>query len=122
VRDLEETVIRTCRRFGVTAERWSEHAGVWVGSDCICAVGLAVQKMTSLHGIALNVSTALDYDRLINPCGLTGRGITSLSAQTGRAIGLDEAKAALLDEAAAVFDLEFTPAEERATVTAAKAS
>ena len=50
----------------------------------ICAIGLAVKQMVSLHGIALNVRRDLDYDRLINPCGLTDRGITSLSAQTGR--------------------------------------
>ena len=79
VRALEGAVIGGCARFGVAAERWSEHAGVWVGRNQICAIGLAVRKMVSLHGIALNVSTDLDYDRLINPCGLTDRGITSLS-------------------------------------------
>ena len=62
---------RRLPRFGVAGERWTEHAGVWVGTDQICAIGLAVRKMVSLHGIALNASTELDYDRLINPCGLT---------------------------------------------------
>ncbi|MHB8462703.1 MAG: lipoyl(octanoyl) transferase LipB, partial [Vulcanimicrobiaceae bacterium] len=66
VRSLEEAVIATCQDFGIAAIRWSEHAGVWVQRDQICAIGLAVQKMVSLHGIALNVSTALDYDTLIN--------------------------------------------------------
>jgi lipoate-protein ligase B len=108
VRALEGAVIDTCARFGVRGERWSEHAGVWVGPDQICAVGLAVQKMVSLHGIALNASTELSYDTLINPCGLTGRGITSLSKEAGRPVGVEEAKEALLAELARTFDVTFT--------------
>ena len=107
VRALEAAVINVCARFGVRGERWSGHAGVWVGRNQICAIGLAVQAMVSLHGIALNVSTELDYDRLINPCGLTDRGITSLSAETRRAIGMEEAKRILLEEMARTFDVEF---------------
>ena len=108
VRSLEEVVIRTCARFGIDAERWREHAGVWVGPNQICAIGLAVQKMVSLHGIALNVSTELSYDRLINPCGLTDRGITSLSQESGCRVEIDEVKPVLLEELATAFDVAFT--------------
>jgi lipoate-protein ligase B len=104
VRTLEGAVIETVARFGIVAERWSEHAGVWVGADQICAIGLAVQKMVSLHGIALNVSTDLDYDRLINPCGLTDRGITSISRASGRPTTIDEVKPVLVEELARAFD------------------
>ena len=107
VRKLEDAVLGLCRRYGIEGERWREHAGVWVGRDCLCAIGLAVQKMTSLHGIALNASTELDYDRLINPCGLTDRGITSLSRELGRTVSYDEAKGGLLEELARVFELEW---------------
>ncbi len=107
VRTLEAAVISVCARFGVRGERWSGHAGVWVGRNQVCAIGLAVQAMVSLHGIALNVCNELDYDRLINPCGLADRGITSLCAETGRTIGLEEAKRILLDEMARTFDVEF---------------
>ncbi len=107
VRALEGAVIDACASFGVVGERWSEHAGVWVGRDQICAIGLAVQKMTSLHGIALNVSTALDYDRLINPCGLTDRGLTSLSVQTGRDVTIGEAKDAIVRAVETVFDMQL---------------
>jgi len=107
VRALEGAVIDAIGAFGVVGERWSEHAGVWVGRDQICAIGLAVQKMTSLHGIALNVSTALDYDRLINPCGLTDRGLTSLSEQTGRPVTLAEAKDALVPAFERAFDMQL---------------
>lgn len=109
VRALEGAVIETCAAFGVAAERWSEHAGVWVGRDQICAIGLAVKKMASLHGIALNVATELDYDRLINPCGLQDRGITSLARQTGRPVTLEEAKRVLLDALGRTFEVTFEP-------------
>ncbi|MGA8097903.1 MAG: lipoyl(octanoyl) transferase LipB [Candidatus Cybelea sp.] len=107
VRTLEAAVINACARFGVCGERWSGHAGVWVGRNQVCAIGLAIQAMVSLHGIALNVCNELDYDRIINPCGLTDRGITSLSAETGRTIGMEEAKRILLEEMARTFDVEF---------------
>ena len=104
VRSLESAVIEAVARFGIGAERWREHAGVWVGRNQICAIGLAVQKMVSLHGIALNVSTALDYDRLINPCGLTDRGITSISHETGEDVTIDQVKPVLIEELAREFD------------------
>jgi lipoate-protein ligase B len=111
VRSLEATVINLCARFGVPGERWGGHAGVWVGRNQICAIGLAIRRMVSLHGIALNVSTELDYDRLIVPCGLPDRGITSLSAETGRAVSIEDAKRMLLEELARTFDLEFAPVQ-----------
>jgi lipoate-protein ligase B len=107
VRALEGAVIDACAAFGVNAQRWSEHAGVWVGGSQICAVGLAVQKMVSLHGIALNVSTELNYDRLIVPCGLPNRGITSLSKEAGRTVSVEEAKGVLLDALARTFGVTF---------------
>ncbi len=110
VRALEGAVIDVCARFGFAAERWSEHAGVWVGKNQICAIGLAVRKMASLHGIALNASTQLDYNSLLNPCGLTDRGITSLSEETGRFVGVAEAKDVLLEELSRTFDVECVPA------------
>jgi lipoate-protein ligase B len=107
VRSLEGAVIAAVARYGIEAERWKEHAGVWVGRNQICAVGLAVQKMVSLHGIALNVATALDYDRLINPCGLTDRGITSIARETGRSVTIDEVKPVLIEELGRAFETEF---------------
>ncbi len=111
VRSLEGAVIEVCAAYGITAERWSEHAGVWVGGNQICAIGLAVQKMTSLHGFALNVSTQLDYDRYINPCGLTDRGLTSLSREADRQVGVEEAKGAVTTALSDAFDVRFEPQE-----------
>ena len=110
VRALEGAVIEMCAAFGVTAQRWQEHAGVWVERNQICAIGLAVQRMTSLHGIALNVCTDLSYDRFITPCGLPDRGITSLSRETGSKVTVEEAKPALLSALSRTFDIDFLPA------------
>jgi lipoate-protein ligase B len=110
VRALEGAVIAAVGHYGIAAERWSEHAGVWVGRNQICAVGLAVQKMVSLHGIALNVSTALDYDRLINPCGLTDRGITSIAHETGRDVTIEQVKPVLVEELERAFGMTLAQA------------
>ncbi|TAM89099.1 lipoyl(octanoyl) transferase LipB [bacterium] len=107
VRSLEGAVIEALATFGITGERWSEHAGVWVHDEQICAVGLAVQKMVSLHGIALNVSTDLSYPQLINPCGLPDRGVTSIARETGRTVSLVEAKRALVPALGKAFHAAF---------------
>jgi lipoate-protein ligase B len=107
VNAIESAVIDCLRRFGIEAQRRREHRGVYVGDNAICAVGLAVRKMVSLHGLALNASTALDYDRLITPCGTPQFGITSISAQTGRTVSWGEARDVLLDCLEGAFAVEF---------------
>ena len=104
---LENAVIDTLRRFGIESHRRHEHRGVYVGRDNICAVGLAVRRMTTMHGLALNVSTPLDYDRLITPCGMLEFGITSLSAQLGRPVGLGGTRDTLLDALEGAFTVSF---------------
>jgi len=71
--------------------------------------------MTSMHGIALNVSNDLSYDSLINPCGFSDRGLTSLSRETGRAISIAEARDALLEAFAREFSLEWVPSTDAPT-------
>ena len=113
---LERAVVAALARFGIDARGRAEHRGVYVGDNAICAIGLAVKQMTSLHGIALNVSTPLDYDRLIVPCGTPEFGITSIAHERGRTVELAEARDALLAACAAEFELNFTPkAPQRAS-------
>jgi lipoate-protein ligase B len=104
---LERAVVAALATFGITAAGRKEHRGVYVGDNAICAVGLAVQKMTSLHGLALNADTVLDYDRLITPCGTPEFGITSISNELGRDVTWAEARDVLLPALAAEFDLQF---------------
>jgi len=114
---LEGAVIDALRTFGIAGETHrKEHRGVYVGRDAICAVGLAVKRMTSMHGLALNATTALDYDRLITPCGTPEFGITSISAQLGRPVTWAQGRDALLAAIERSFGFTFVP------VTAADAT
>ena len=107
VSSLETAVTGALYRFGIEAQPRSEHRGVYVGDDAICAIGIAVKRMTSLHGLALNACTALDYDRLITPCGTPQFGITSISAHAGREVSWPEARDALLDSLEGAFGATF---------------
>jgi lipoate-protein ligase B len=104
---LESAVIEAVAAFGIRAGGRREHRGVYVGENAICAVGLAVQRMTTLHGIALNVDPALDYDRLITPCGTPQFGITSIARETGASVSWAAGRDALLAALQGVFGVSF---------------
>ncbi len=110
---LESSVVRMLAGFGITATGRSEHRGVYVGDAAICAIGLAVKRMTSMHGLALNVSTPLDYDKLIVPCGMPEFGITSMSHELGREVSLEDARDALLPMLADALGVELLTSSER---------
>ena len=103
VRDLEEVLIRTVRSFGVTATRITGLSGVWVGDLKLAAIGVRLSRWVTSHGFALNVSTDLDYFKLIHPCGLRDHGVTSLAALTGCPLPIGEVESILAREFAAVF-------------------
>jgi len=107
VSSLERSVVAALATFGIVARGRSEHRGVYVGENAICAIGLAVKQMTSLHGLALNVSTPLDYDRLITPCGTPEFGITSMTHELKRDIALPDAREALLAAVESEFSVRF---------------
>jgi lipoyl(octanoyl) transferase len=117
---LERAVIAALATFDISAAGRKEHRGVYVGDKAICAVGLAIQKMTSLHGLALNADTVLDYDRLITPCGTPEFGITSISHELGRDVSWAQARDALLPALENEFGLRFERVD--ATVPALAAS
>jgi lipoyl(octanoyl) transferase len=79
VRDLEEVLIRTASDFGIDATRVAGLTGVWVGSEKLAAIGVRIARWVTSHGFAFNVTTDLDYFNLIVPCGISNRGVTSLS-------------------------------------------
>lgn len=109
---LECAVVAALETFGIAAHPRTEHRGVYVGENAICAIGLAVKRMTSLHGIALNASSALDYDRLITPCGMPQFGITSISQELGRQVDWFEARDALVDALARTFERNFVALDQ----------
>ena len=94
VRELETALISVCAEFGVKADRYCERSGVWVRDDKsdrkIAAIGLRVAKGVTMHGFALNVNPDLSAYEKIIPCGISGAKVTSLSAELGREITINE--------------------------------
>ncbi|XP_069615569.1 octanoyl-[acyl-carrier-protein]:protein N-octanoyltransferase LIPT2, mitochondrial [Ranitomeya imitator] len=86
---LEGTVIRLCRGLGLEAARAAD-TGVWVRDRKICAIGVHCSRYITHHGLALNCSTDLSWFGHIVPCGIVGKGVTSLSAELGRPVTVDE--------------------------------
>jgi lipoyl(octanoyl) transferase len=94
VRELETALISVCADFGVKADRYCERSGVWVrdgkGDRKIAAIGLRVAKGVTMHGFALNVNPDLSAFEKIVPCGISGAKVTSLSAELGSEITINE--------------------------------
>jgi len=87
LRTLEAIVIEACAEFSVVATRFPPHTGVWVGERKVCAMGIAVRKWVSMHGLAINLNNDLSPFETIVPCGIADYGVTSLSAECGRDVG-----------------------------------
>ncbi|OUC80207.1 lipoyl(octanoyl) transferase LipB [Streptosporangium minutum] len=98
VRLLEETLIHVCADFGVQAGRVEGRSGVWVAGDPshglpdrkVGAIGIRVAGGVTMHGFALNCSNDPSWYNRIVPCGISDAGVSSLSAETGRRIVVDE--------------------------------
>jgi lipoyl(octanoyl) transferase len=104
VRDIEEVLIRTIAEFGVDGTRIAGLTGVWVGNEKIGAIGVRIARWITSHGFALNVNTDLGYFNMIVPCGITDKGVTSLSRLLGRRIELREVADIAASRFAEVFD------------------
>jgi lipoyl(octanoyl) transferase len=88
VRRLEQTVIDALGELGIPAQKDECAVGVWVDDGTgtlakICALGVRVRRGVTMHGVALNVTTDLDYFNLIVPCGLSCRPVTSVERLLG---------------------------------------
>ncbi|MVN76455.1 lipoyl(octanoyl) transferase LipB [Hymenobacter sp. HMF4947] len=105
LRALEEAVIQTLATYGLRAGRIAGLTGVWLDWEenapnprKICAMGVRCSRWVTLHGLALNVNTDLNYFGYIVPCGITDKAVTSLQAEVGHAVSLDEVQERLLAE------------------------
>lgn len=118
-RQLEAVVMATLARFGLVGHRVPKRTGVWVHSRRddpgaatpseerkIAAMGVAVSRWVTWHGLALNVCCDLDLFGLIVPCGIDDRGVTSLSAELGRTVHVRQVKPILAEQFAEAFGCE----------------
>ena len=92
---LEEAVIRVCASYGILAGRVAGATGVWLDAGTpkerkICAMGVRSSHFITMHGLALNVNTDLEYFRYIHPCGFIDKGVTSIRQELGHGIPVEE--------------------------------
>lgn len=106
LRDLEDCLIRLCVHWGIEAERDPSGTGVWTGGNKIAAIGIAVRRWISYHGVALNLSADLSHFDLIVPCGIRDRGVTSIARELDREVAVEEAAAAAVESFCGVFGFE----------------
>jgi lipoyl(octanoyl) transferase len=115
VSDLEETMIRICADYGLSAGRVAGRNGCWIGERKVGAVGVRISRWITMHGFALNVSTDLTQFGAIVPCGIADAGVTSLTQELGREVPMAEVELAAARHLAQLLDAEvrFVDGEPR---------
>ena len=124
VRDVEEVMIRVCADYGLAAGRLKGMTGAWLRAEQpdaakIGAIGVRISRWITSHGFAFNVTTNLDHFNLIVPCGIAGRGVTSLERELGTRSSLTHVEDAFVHHFAEVFDRQVitaSPTPRPATV------
>lgn len=109
LRTLEEVMIAVLAEYEIKATRSPGETGVWldVGTPFarkICALGVRASRWVTMHGFALNVNTHLPYFDYIVPCGIQGKGVTSLEKELGRQVPIEEVQGIILHYFSRQFD------------------
>ncbi|MGW8122755.1 lipoyl(octanoyl) transferase LipB [Roseivirga echinicomitans] len=114
LRYLEEAVILTIREYGLNTGRIDGLTGVWVDFEegaqhprKICAMGVKTSRWVTMHGLALNVNTDLNYFGHIVPCGIDDKEVTSLNKELGRDVDMEEVQQKLIRHIAEVFQMDI---------------
>jgi len=103
VRNLELSAIHTLEEFGLSATRRSPYTGIWIDDRKIAAIGVAVRRGITYHGLALNVNTDLSYFQRIVPCGLTWAEVTSMQKELGVEQGVSNVQQRFVHHFAEIF-------------------
>jgi lipoyl(octanoyl) transferase len=110
VRRLEESLIKVCNDLGMGTGRVDGRSGVWLPARGgrparkVAAIGVRVSRATTLHGFALNCDCDLAAFERIVPCGITDAGVTSITAELGRRVGVDDVRPAVADAVCDALD------------------
>ncbi|HET6350368.1 MAG TPA: lipoyl(octanoyl) transferase LipB [Candidatus Krumholzibacteria bacterium] len=107
VHDLEAVLIAALADFGISAGRHPEHRGVWVGDRKIASLGIRISRWVTCHGFALNVATDLSYFSLMNPCGIQGCVMTSMTNELGAPVALEAVRARVVAHFGEVFERDM---------------
>ena len=108
LRLLEETIIVTLASYGIAGRRVAGLTGVWVGEEKITALGVKLSASgVTQHGFALNVTTDLRFFEQIIPCGIVGKGVTSLERVLGGAPPRGEVEGRVVAAFGQVFEVDM---------------
>ncbi|MFM7006926.1 MAG: lipoyl(octanoyl) transferase LipB [Flavobacteriales bacterium] len=113
MRFLEEAVIATLAHFGISATRFDGLTGVWLDPETprarkICAMGVKCSRWVTMHGIALNVNPDLTYFGNIVPCGIQDKAVTSMEAELGKSIDIQEVSEVLAQQMKTIFNFQIS--------------
>jgi lipoyl(octanoyl) transferase len=110
VRRIEESLIKVCTDLDLQVGRIDGRSGVWVPAGDgqparkVAAIGVRVSRATTLHGFALNCDCDLNAFGQIVPCGISDAGVTSMSAELGRRVGVDDVRPAVAEAVCDALD------------------
>ena len=112
VYNVEEVIINVLDKYGIKGDRMSGSIGVWLDPNTpkarkICSIGIRITRNITMHGFAFNVNTDLKYFSYINPCGITGKGVTSIAKELGYEVDINEVKKYILDIFSEIFKVEI---------------
>jgi lipoate-protein ligase B len=103
LKNLELSAIHALKDFGLEGTRRPPYTGIWVGNRKLAAIGIAVRRGITFHGLALNVNTDLSYFDRIIPCGLSWAGVTSMARELSAEQNLVEVRDRFLNHFAKLF-------------------
>lgn len=113
VHKLEEIIILFLKSYDINATRLDGATGVWLDVGVmgrerkICAIGVRASRFVTMHGLAFNINTDLNYFSYINPCGFTDKGVTSLQVEMEKQIDMKEVKTKLNKLFASEFEFVY---------------
>lgn len=107
VRNLEQTAMQTLADFGIATTRRPPHTGIWIEDRKIAAIGVAVRRCITYHGLALNVNTDLSYFQRIIPCGLAWAQVTSMQKELAVELNPSDVRQRFLHHFAQIFGYEY---------------
>lgn len=113
LRLLEECILLTLKEYGIEAGRSKGETGVWLDVENplkarkICAMGVRCSRWVTMHGLAFNVNSNLDYFNNIIPCGINDKAVTSLNKELGRDVDLNEIKSKVKKHFSFLFEADL---------------
>jgi lipoate-protein ligase B len=111
VSGLESAMVGVASQWGITAAGNDDFRGAWVGGRKLGSVGITVRRGITFHGLALNVNTDMEPFAWINPCGIQGCTMTSLTKEAGREVAMEAVRRQMAEQLSRQFELSFEELE-----------